>query len=278
MNLEDLKGKANDIRVDIVEMVAEAGSGHPGGSLSSVEILCALYFGGVLDHDASDPKKEDRDRFLLSKGHAAPVLYATLAESGYFPKEELKTLRKLHSRLQGHPDCRKLPGVEASTGSLGQGLSIAAGMACGLKLDGSEATVFTLMGDGECQEGQIWEAAMFASHRSLDNLVAILDHNHLQIDGRIEDVCCPDSFSAKFEAFGWQVFMCDGNDMEAVLATLESAKDAKSGKPKIVIAETTKGKGVSFMEDQAGWHGKAPNAEQAEQAVAELTDKEALHG
>ena len=186
------------------------------------------------------------------------MLYATLAESGYFPKEELKTLRKLHSRLQGHPDCRKLPGVEASTGSLGQGLSIAAGMACGLKLDGSEATVFTLMGDGECQEGQIWEAAMFASHRSLDNLVAILDHNHLQIDGRIEDVCCPDSFSAKFEAFGWQVFMCDGNDMEAVLATLESAKDAKSGKPKIVIAETAKAKAFRSWKTRLDGTGKLP--------------------
>lgn len=276
MNLEELKSMAGDIRVDIVKMVAEAGSGHPGGSLSAADIMCALYFGGVLKHDAENPKAEDRDRFLLSKGHAAPALYATLAEAGYFPKEELTTLRKLHSRLQGHPDCRKLPGVEASTGSLGQGLSIAAGMALGLKLNGSESSVFTLMGDGECQEGQVWEAAMFAAHKGLDNLVAIVDHNHLQIDGRIETVCSPEDLGDKFRSFGWQVFQCDGNDMEAILATLESAKESRGGKPCVIVAETTKGKGVSFMEDQAGWHGKAPNAEQTEQALAELTaNKEA---
>lgn len=278
VNLEDLKGKANDIRVDIVKMVAEAGSGHPGGSLSAAEVMTALYFGGVLNHDASNPQKEDRDRFLLSKGHAAPALYATLAEAGYFPVEELATLRKLHTRLQGHPDCRKLPGVEASTGSLGQGLSIASGMACGLKLAENPAAVFTLMGDGECQEGQVWEAAMFAAHRNLDNLVAIVDHNHLQIDGRIEDVCSPEDLGDKFRAFGWQVFMCDGNDMESVLATLESAKEAKGGKPKAVIAETTKGKGVSFMEGKAGWHGKAPNAEETVQALDELNAKEVCNG
>lgn len=276
MNLEELKSMAGDIRVDIVKMVAEAGSGHPGGSLSAADIMCALYFGGVLKHDAENPKAEDRDRFLLSKGHAAPALYATLAEAGYFPKEELSTLRKLHSRLQGHPDCKKLPGVEASTGSLGQGLSIAAGMALGLKLNGSESSVFTLMGDGECQEGQVWEAAMFAAHKGLDNLVAIVDHNHLQIDGRIETVCSPEDLGDKFRSFGWQVFQCDGNDMEAILATLESAKESRGGKPCVIVAETTKGKGVSFMEDQAGWHGKAPNAEQTEQALAELTaNKEA---
>ena len=276
MNLEELKSMAGDIRVDIVKMVAEAGSGHPGGSLSAADIMCALYFGGVLKHDAENPKAEDRDRFLLSKGHAAPALYAALAEAGYFPKEELATLRKLHSRLQGHPDCRKLPGVEASTGSLGQGLSIAAGMALGLKLNGSESSVFTLMGDGECQEGQVWEAAMFAAHKGLDNLVAIVDHNHLQIDGRIETVCSPEDLGDKFRSFGWQGFQCDGNDMEAILATLESAKESRSGKPCVIVAETTKGKGVSFMEDQAGWHGKAPNAEQTEQALAELTaNKEA---
>ena len=276
VNLEELKSMAGDIRVDIVKMVAEAGSGHPGGSLSAADIMCALYFGGVLKHDAENPKAEDRDRFLLSKGHAAPALYATLAEAGYFPKEELATLRKLHSRLQGHPDCKKLPGVEASTGSLGQGLSIAAGMALGLKLNGSESSVFTLMGDGECQEGQVWEAAMFAAHKGLDNLVAIVDHNHLQIDGRIEAVCSPEDLGDKFRSFGWQVFQCDGNDMEAILATLESAKESRGGKPCMIVAETTKGKGVSFMEDQAGWHGKAPNAEQTEQALSELTaNKEA---
>ena len=270
LNLEELKGKANDIRVDIVKMVAEAGSGHPGGSLSAADIMCALYFGGVLKHDPTNPQDPARDRFILSKGHAAPALYATLAEAGYFPFEETLTLRKLHSRLQGHPDCRKLPGVEASTGSLGQGLSIASGMACGLKLDGSDANVFALLGDGECQEGQVWEAAMFAAHRGLDNLVAIVDHNHLQIDGSIEDVCSPESLIAKFDAFGWAVFTCDGNDMEAVLATLKAAKGSHNGAPKVIIAETTKGKGVSFMEGQAGWHGKAPNAEQTEQALEEL--------
>ncbi len=273
MNLEELKRKAGDIRVDIVKMVSEAGSGHPGGSLSAADIMCALYFGGVLNHDPDHPKKEDRDRFVLAKGHAAPALYATLAEAGYFPKDELSTLRKLHSRLQGHPDCRKLPGVEASTGSLGQGLSISAGMACGLKLKGSDSSVFVLMGDGECQEGQVWEAAMFAAHKNLDNLVAIVDHNHLQIDGRIETVCSPEDLGDKFRAFGWQVFQCDGNDMEAVLDTLLSAKNSRAGKPCAIIAETTKGKGVSFMEDQAGWHGKAPNAEQTAEALAELTGK-----
>lgn len=278
MDNNELKSKANDIRVDIVKMVSEAGSGHPGGSLSAADIMCALYFGGVLKHDPANPQAEDRDRFILSKGHAAPALYATLAEAGYFPVEELATLRKLHSRLQGHPDCRKLPGVEASTGSLGQGLSIASGIACGLRLEGNNANVFTLMGDGECQEGQVWEAAMFAAHRGLDNLVAIVDHNHLQIDGRVEDVCSPEDLGDKFRAFGWQVFLCDGNDMEAVLSTLETAKDSRGGKPCAVIAETTKGKGVSFMENQAGWHGKAPNAEQTEQALADLAGKEANNG
>ena len=270
VNLQELQEKATDIRVDIIEMLEKAGSGHPGGSLSAAEVMCALYFGGVLNHKPEDPAWEGRDRFILSKGHAAPALYAALAEAGYFPKEELDTLRKYGSRLQGHPDCRKLPGVEVSTGSLGQGLSIAAGMACGLKLQGSDSTVFTLLGDGECQEGQVWEAAMFAAHRGLDSLVAIVDHNHLQIDGRIEDVCSPEDLGDKFRSFGWQVFTCDGNDLEAVLDTLLAAKESKGGKPKVVVAETTKGKGVSFMEDQAGWHGKAPNAAQAAQAIAEL--------
>ena len=270
MDLEALKGKANDIRIDIVKMVAEAGSGHPGGSLSSADILCALYF-EVLKHDPAHPDDPARDRFVLSKGHAAPVLYATLAEAGYFPTEELQTLRKLGSRLQGHPDCRKLPGVEVSTGSLGQGLSIAAGMACGLKMEGSASRVFALLGDGECQEGQVWEAAMFAAHRGLDNLVAIVDHNHLQIDGNIADVCSPESLIDKFAAFGWTVLSCDGNDMADVLETLRAAETRLGdGKPVAIVAETTKGKGVSYMEGQAGWHGKAPNAEQAARALEEL--------
>lgn len=284
MDLEALKSKANDLRVDIVSMVSAAGSGHPGGSLSAAEIMCAIYFGGVMRHDPAAPDAAERDRFILSKGHAAPALYAALAESGYFPVEELATLRKLGSRLQGHPDCRKLPGVEVSTGSLGQGLSIACGMALGLKMSGSSSRVFTLMGDGESQEGQLWEAAMFAAHRNLSNLVAIVDHNHLQIDGNVSDVCSPEDLGDKFRAFGWQVFVCDGNDMESVLSTLESARDAQGERPRAIIAETVKGKGVSFMEDKAGWHGKAPNAEETAAAIAELTasadtcEKEAVNG
>ena len=275
MNVEELEVKANDIRKDIVRMIAEAGSGHPGGSLSSADVLTALYFGGILRHDPKNPKSEGRDRFVLSKGHAAPALYATLAEAGYFPTEELMTLRKLGSRLQGHPDSKKLPGVEVSTGSLGQGLSISAGMACGLRLAGSDASVFCLLGDGECQEGQVWEAAMFAAHQRLDNLVAIVDHNHLQIDGRIEDVCSPESLAAKFDAFGWKVMACDGNDMAQVVSTLEAAKAAKDGAPVAIVAETTKGKGVSFMEGQAGWHGKAPKPEELKLALSDLSKKEA---
>lgn len=275
VNVEELEVKANDIRKDIVRMIAEAGSGHPGGSLSSADMLCALYFGEVLCHDPKNPEDETRDRFVLSKGHAAPALYATLAEAGYFPVEELMTLRKLGSRLQGHPDSKKLPGVEVSTGSLGQGLSTAAGMACGLRLAGSDASVFCLLGDGECQEGQVWEAAMFAAHQKLDNLIAIVDHNHLQIDGRIEDVCSPESLAAKFEAFGWQVFTCDGNDMSELLFTFTAVKAAKDSRPKAIIAETTKGKGVSFMEGQAGWHGKAPKPEELEIALSDLSKKEA---
>ena len=269
MNLEELKSMAGDIRVDIVKMVAEAGSGHPGGSLSAADIMCALYFGGVLKHDAENPKAEDRDRFLLSKGHAAPALYATLAEAGYFPKEELATLRKLHSRLQGHPDCRKLPGVEASTGSLGQGLSIAAGMALGLKLNGSESSVFTLMGDGECQEGQVWEAAMLASHHKLDNLLVIVDNNNLQIDGEITKVNSPYPIDKKFEAFNFHVINIDGNDFDQIDAAFKEAKSVK-GRPTVIIAKTVKGKGVSFMENQAGWHGKAPNDEEFKIAMADL--------
>ena len=274
MDLDYLKSKTNDMRKDIVSMVSAAGSGHPGGSLSAAEIMCALYFGGILKHDPENPKDENRDRFILSKGHAAPALYAALAEAGYFPTEELATLRKLGSKLQGHPDCRKLPGVEVSTGSLGQGLSIACGIAHGLKLNQNDANVFTLLGDGETQEGQVWEAAMFAAHMKLDNLVAIVDHNRLQIDGYVEDVCSPEDLGAKFRAFGWQVYVTDGNDLESVLATLETAKEAKSGAPKAIIAETTKGKGVSFMEDKAGWHGKAPNAEETEAALSELENGE----
>ena len=268
--MTELERRANDMRADIVRMIAEAGSGHPGGSLSCADILAALYFGGVLEHDPENPEWEGRDRFILAKGHAAPALYAALAQAGYIPREELAPLRKLGSRLQGHPDSNQVPGVEVSTGSLGQGLSIAAGAAAGLRLDGAPQTVFALLGDGECQEGQVWEAAMFAAHRKLDNLVAIVDRNGLQIDGRTCDVCDPGDLGAKFAAFGWDVDEVDGHDLDALVAVLGAAKAGRDGRPHAVIARTVKGKGVPFMENEAGWHGKAPNAEQAAEALAAL--------
>ena len=279
--MTELERRANDMRADIVRMIAEAGSGHPGGSLSCADILAALYFGGVLEHDPRNPQWEGRDRFILAKGHAAPALYAVLAQAGYIPREELATLRKLGSRLQGHPDSNQVPGVEVSTGSLGQGLSVAAGAAAGLKLDGAPQTVFALLGDGECQEGQVWEAAMFAAHRQLDNLVAVVDRNGLQIDGRTCDVCDPGDLGAKFAAFGWDVAEVDGHDLDALVAVLGAAKAGRDGRPHAVIARTVKGKGVPFMENEAGWHGKAPNAEQAAEALAALeggAGKESIRG
>lgn len=273
MDTASLAAEANGIRIDIVSMIGEAGSGHPGGSLSCADILTALYF-QVMEHDPEDPRKEDRDRFILAKGHAAPALYAALAHAGYFPREELPTLRKLGSRLQGHPDCTLVPGVEVSTGSLGQGLSIAAGMAAGLRLAGNPATVFALLGDGECEEGQVWEAAMFAAHNKLGNIVAIVDHNGLQIDGNIADVCNPEDIGAKFAAFGWEVSEVDGHDAAALVERLAALKAAGGDVPHVLVAHTVKGKGVSFMENQAGWHGKAPNAEQLEVALAELRASE----
>ena len=275
MNSLTAKEKACAIRTDIIEMLHEAGSGHPGGSLSCADIMAALYFGGVMQHNPQDPKDDARDRFILGKGHAAPALYATLAEAGYFPVEELKTLRKLGTRLQGHPDSNLLPCVEVSTGSLGQGLSIAAGLAAGLKLDGKNNHVFTLMGDGECQEGQVWEAATFAAFNKLSNLVAIVDINGLQIDGHVEDVCASGELKDKFAAFGWEVHEVNGHDMDALIELLSSLKEADGEKPKLVVAHTIKGKGVSFMEDQAGWHGKAPNDEETEQALKELASARA---
>jgi transketolase len=264
------------MRRDIVEMIAEAGSGHPGGSLSAADIVATLYFGGVLKHDSANPDWPQRDRFILSKGHAAPVLYAALAADGYFGRDHLATLRKLGSMLQGHPDSKKTPGVEVSTGSLGQGLSVAAGLAAGLR--GGEhpesthdaRTVFCLLGDGEIQEGQVWEAAMFSAHESLDNLVAIVDHNGLQIDGACNEVMCVGSVEAKFTAFDWHAVEVDGHDVQAVYDALEAAK-AHRGGPAVIVAHTIKGKGVSFMEGDAGWHGKAPSTEQVAQALSELT-------
>ncbi|MTI80540.1 MAG: transketolase [Firmicutes bacterium] len=266
--LQELQDKAKTIRRDIVTMLGEAGSGHPGGSLSAADIAAALYF-EVMNIKPDEPKWPERDRFVLSKGHAAPVLYAALAEKGYFDKEELKTLRKLGSKLQGHPDMKKVPGVEMSTGSLGQGLSVANGMALAGKLDKKDYRVYVLVGDGEIQEGQIWEAAMASGHYQLDNLTAFLDHNKMQIDGKVEEVMSPEPVADKWRAFGWHVIEIDGHNMEQILNAVEEAKQTK-GKPTMIVSQTVKGKGVSFMEDQVGWHGKAPSEEQVAQALEEL--------
>ncbi len=275
MNSLPAKEKACAVRTDIIKMLHEAGSGHPGGSLSCTDILAALYFGGVLKHDPANPADPERDRFILAKGHAAPALYATLAEAGYIPVDELNTLRKLGTRLQGHPDSNLCPGVEVSTGSLGQGLSIAAGLAAGFKLDRLPNRVFTVMGDGETQEGQVWEAATFAAHQKLGNLIAVVDLNGLQIDGHVEDVCASGTLAAKFAAFGWEVHEVNGHDIDALIQLFASLKGSDTDQPKMVIAHTVKGKGVSFMEDQAGWHGKAPNDEETERALAELAEARA---
>ena len=273
-SVDKIEARANNMRKNIIKMLKEAGSGHPGGSLSAADIVASLYFGGVMNYSEADPQHPERDYFILSKGHAAPVLYAALAELGYVPEDELLTLRKLHSRLQGHPDSKKLPGVEVSTGSLGQGLSIAAGVALGVRIDqqrdgGPKRRVFTLLGDGEIEEGQVWEAAMFAAHYHLDNLVAIVDNNNLQIDGDVRDVAGLDNISSKFKSFGWQTIEVDGHDIGAVVTALKTAT-LLDGSPVCIVAHTVKGKGVSFMENQAGWHGTAPNEEQAKEALAEL--------
>ena len=268
MNEQMLKEQAKKIRKDIVTMIGQAKSGHPGGSLSAAEILTYLYF-EEMNVNPADPKWEDRDRFVLSKGHAAPVLYAALAHKGYFPIEELATLRKIGSHLQGHPDMNKVPGVDMSTGSLGTGISAAVGMALAGKLDKKEHYVFTLLGDGELQEGQVWEAAMAAGHYKLDNLIAFVDNNGLQIDGNINDVMSPNPIDAKFTAFGWHVLTIDGHDFQQIADAVAAAK-AEKGKPTMIVAHTVKGKGISYMENQAGWHGSAPNEEQVAQAMTEL--------
>ncbi|MBQ1215804.1 MAG: transketolase [Firmicutes bacterium] len=268
INYELLAQKAADIRVDIIREVHAAASGHPGGSLSASDIVTVLYF-HEMNIDPADPKKEDRDKFVLSKGHAAPVQYAAMAERGYFPKEELLTLRKLGSRLQGHPSMKMLPGIEMSTGSLGQGVGVAVGMAMANKLDGKDGRVYTLLGDGEIQEGLVWEAAMAAAHYKLDNLCAIVDWNGLQIDGKNEDVMNVKPIDDKFKAFGWNVIEIDGHNLEEIVEAFERARACK-GRPTMILAKTHKGYGVSFMTDNAGWHGKAPSDEQAKQAVEEL--------
>ena len=268
MNEQMLKERAKEIRKDIVTMIGQAKSGHPGGSLSATEIATYLYF-EELRIDPANPRWDDRDRFILSKGHAAPVLYAALARRGFFPTEELSTLRKIGSHLQGHPDMKKVPGVDMSTGSLGTGFSAATGIAMACKLDKKDNYVYALLGDGELQEGQVWEAAMSAAHYKLDNLIAFLDNNGLQIDGNIDDVLSPNPIDAKFAAFGWQVLVIDGHDFKQIADAVAAAK-AEKGRPTMIVAKTVKGKGVSYMENQAGWHGSAPNEEQVAQAMAEL--------
>lgn len=265
---QQLSDAALKVRRHIVQMIAEAKSGHPGGSLSAVEIVTALYF-NVMNIKPEEPRWEDRDRFVLSKGHAAPVLYSVLAERGYFPVEELPKLRKAGAMLQGHPDMKGTPGVDMSTGSLGQGLSAANGMALAARLDKKDYRVYALLGDGELEEGQVWEAAMTSAHYKLDNLTIFVDHNRLQIDGPVEDVMNPEPIGDKFRAFGWNVIAIDGHSFEQILNAIEEAKKVK-GRPTAIIAETVKGKGVSFMENQAGWHGTAPNKEQLDNALLEL--------
>ena len=268
MENSQLKKNANDIRKGIITAVHSARSGHPGGSLSAADILTYLYF-EEMNIDPSNPKNPERDRFILSKGHAAPALYSTLAHRGYFDISELETLRHVGSMLQGHPDMKHIPGVDMSAGSLGQGLSAACGMALSAKLDRANFRVYAMLGDGEIQEGQIWEAAMFAGHRKLDNLTVIVDNNGLQIDGNISDVCSPYPIDKKFEAFNFNVINIDGHDFDAIRGAFQAARACK-GMPTAIIAHTVKGKGVSFMEDQASWHGTAPNDEQFETAMKDL--------
>jgi transketolase len=260
--------KARQIRRNIIKMLGQAGSGHTGGSLSASDIAACLYF-WELNVNPAKPHWPERDRFVLSKGHAAPVLYAVLAEKGFFPVDDLNQLRKLGSPLQGHPDMRKVPGVEASTGSLGQGISWAVGMALAGKLDNKSYRVYTLLGDGEIEEGMVWEAAMAAAHYKLDNLMAFVDHNGLQIDGRVQEVMSPLPIPDKFKAFGWEVLEIDGHDHKQIMQALNSARRV-SGRPTAVIAHTVKGKGCSFMEDRVEWHGVAPKPDEVEKALAEL--------
>ena len=258
----------NEVRKDIVTAVHSAKAGHPGGSLSAAELLTFLYF-EEMNIDPKDPGKADRDRFVLSKGHIAPALYSVLAERGYFPKKELLTLRHTGSRLQGHPDMKQVPGVDMSSGSLGQGISAAVGMAIAAKLSGASYRVYTMVGDGEIQEGQVWEASMLAAHRRLDNLVVIVNNNNLQIDGEVDNVTSPYPIDKKFEAFNFHVINIDGNDFDQIEPALKEARAVK-GQPTAIIAKTLKGKGVSFMENAAEWHGKAPNDEEYKIAMADL--------
>lgn len=266
--LEDFQKKARNVRKNIVEMVYSAKSGHPGGSLSIADILVALYFSEVRIN-VNNPKDENRDRVVLSKGHCSPALYSVLAEKGFIPQEDLKTFRKIDSYLQGHPDMKKIPGVDMTSGSLGQGLSVSNGMAIAGKLDNKDYRVYCIMGDGEIEEGQVWEAAMSSSHYKLDNLCVIVDNNELQIDGKVSDVMNPHPIDKKFESFGFNVIVINGHNFEEIIDAFEKAKQTK-GKPTAIIAKTIKGKGVSYMENNVGWHGKAPNEEEYNLAMSEL--------
>ena len=267
-SLDELKSISTEIRKDIVKMLTESASGHPGGSLSATDIMTVLFF-KEMNIDPNNEKDPNRDRFVLSKGHAAPVLYSTLARRGYFPVEELSTLRKFKSRLQGHPSIQYLPGIDMSTGSLGQGISAAVGMALAGKIDKKDYRVYTILGDGELEEGQVWEASMCAAHYKLNNLTAFIDFNGLQIDGDITKVMNPCPIDKKFEAFGWNVLVIDGHNYEEIIDAIEKAKECKD-KPTAVVCKTIKGKGVSFMENQAEWHGIAPSREQCEAALKDL--------
>lgn len=266
--ITELKLTATEVRKSAITAVHAANSGHPGGSLSIADVLTLLYF-EVMNIDPKNPKNPDRDRFVLSKGHCAPGLYGVLAERGFFPKEDIPTFRKTGSYLQGHPDMKGVPGVDMSSGSLGQGISAANGMALAGKIDGKSYRVYTILGDGELEEGQVWEAAMYAPHYKLDNLTAFVDFNGLQIDGDISKVMNPLPIDEKFKSFGWHVIVCDGHDFEAMLCAINEAKETK-GKPTMIILKTIKGKGVSFMENNPAWHGSAPNDEQYQQAMDEL--------
>ena len=273
MNITELKAMSRTVREDILTMVHKAGSGHPGGSLSATDLMVGLYFGGMMKVDPKNPDWEGRDRFILSKGHVAPVLYSVLARKGFFPLEELGTLRKLGSILQGHPHKQSTPGLDCSSGSLGQGLSIANGLAIGFKKQNKANRVYCLLGDGELQEGQVWEAVMTAAQNKLDNLCAIVDYNHVQLDGTTEEIKALGDLAAKWHDFGWNVIQLNGHDMDQVLKAFEMAA-AYKGKPSVLIADTVKGKGVSFMEGDCNWHGNAPNAEQLKKALAEIREEE----
>lgn len=269
MNIEEMKVIARESRINVIKMIAEAGSGHPGGSLSCVEILVALYF-AEMNINPKEPNNPERDRFVLSKGHAAPALYAVLCKRGYFPEEELQKFRKIGGILQGHPDMKKTPGVDMSSGSLGQGLSVANGMALAAKMDQKDYQVYVLLGDGELEEGQVWEAVMTAAHYKLDNLVAFVDYNRLQIDGNVTEIKSIKNLNERFGSFGWETKTINGHDFSEVFEALKEAKVSKT--PFVIIANTVKGKGISYMENEVDWHGKAPSSKQLEQAIADLKE------